>query len=344
MLKKMFKSCLAIAMICAMAAPVYAEVEKKVGVRGRAVAELVQTSVKDGASSLNMWSEGRIGLSMSAKEGDWSIGGVTELRTKEAAVTDNLYNWVHVENDAVKLSMGRQWWGMVYLSAYTGYSNKADRYCYGCGMAGLGSDGAGLPNFGVRDARFIATIKSVGLQVMAQLNAETTYNETAFGVLYPAKFGPLKLTAQYVSYSTAIDAKNTKHVKKGSAEDGGSTGELAVGLAYNLSEAMYFDFHFESNTYQSGVAGSKAAAATTMGLGANIGLGNGMGVGAYFDNSSRDDGTPKKKVGTAITASFLKSFNGQQLWVAYNSTGLKDDDIALDSNTSNIALGGRVNF
>jgi hypothetical protein len=244
-----------------------------------------------------------------------------------------------VENDAFSVSLGAQWWGLVYLTPYMGDSGQWDRYCYGC--------------INIRTDRLIVGIKSVGLQVTYKMNNENTadstsdaYDETQFGLQYDGSFGPVKLAAAYVAQSWAAN-KNQDAATEKSAKDGRANTQLALAVRYGISEAMFAEFDYEAGTSKDGTSGAKASTQNTMGLAFAMAFSEVQGIAVAYDQTTQNSGASGAKdvVQTRLTATFQQKIAGQKFWFGYNSYNTDYGVSGVDAATKSIiALGGRVTF
>jgi len=346
MLKKLLTGCLTIAAAAALALPAMAaDMSGKVG--GRAVADLVSKSSSPaegkGASYTDMFAQGRIDYTLTAKEGDWTATGKVELRspyTGDAASNVTvLQKYAKFENDAVSFSLGTQWWGFVYLTPYVGISDSHDRMCYGC--------------LNLRDDRLIVGIKQVGLQLYySTRNTDTSDStsdglaKTEFGLQYDGTFGDVTVAAAYISQAYA--AIENVDSAKGTTEDGRANSQLALAVRYAIQEGMFVEFDYEANTSKAGTSGAKTSTTNKMGLAFAMALSDAQGFAVAYDQQTDNAGTDGAKDynTTLLTFIFDQQLAGQHLYVGYNSqakdklygTTIKSD------NSSTIALGARVNF
>jgi hypothetical protein len=358
MLKKLLTGCLIIVAAAALAVPVMAaEMTGKAG--GRAVAELISYSQKktknaDTTAYLEMQAQGRLDYTLTAKEGDWTVSGKTELRsgTGAKAGTDVqvLQKFITVGNEAFSASFGTQWWGFVYLTPFVGQGDAIDRHCYGCGYgysnyyAQLGYAPANAIE--IRDDRLIIDIKSVGLKALVQMNYEngdaTTdqLNETAFGLQYNGAFGPVKVAAAYVSKGTKANDKASEKT----AADGYSFTSMALAVQYGITEAMFVEVDYESEASKSGISGAKEDTATVMGLAFAMALSENTGFMAAYDTYSLKHGDNDALPVNRITVDFQQKIAGQLFWAGYSSSSASLSKLDVDYSDSTIALGARVNF
>jgi len=365
MLKKLLTGCLTIVAAAALAVPAMAaEMSGKVG--GRAVAELISSSSKaskdaDTVSKLDMTAHGRLEYQMAAKEGDWTVTGRFELRSNTPTTEDStisvLQKYVKLENDAFSVALGKQWWGFVYLTPFLG--DTIDRHCYGCGYALNNyyekiSGAKAVDAIEIRENRLIVGIKNVGLQLMVQMNYEdgvkdtTTdnFNETAYGVQYDGKFGPVKVAAAYVSKGTKANIKSSEKT----VQDGASFSSMALAVQYAISEAMFVEGDYETESYTSGIAGSKTNTSTVTGLAFAMALSEASGIVAAYDMYSIVYVHPTTGVlldaipANRTTINFEQKIAGQKFWVGYASNAITQSTYSIDYSDASIVLGARVNF
>jgi len=384
MLKKLLTGCLTIVAAAALAVPAMAaDISGKVN--GRAIGELVSSSDKagkaDAVSKMDMGGRARFGYDLTAKEGDWKVTGTLETYSNfsvaygDAALTLH-QKFVKLENDAFSVALGTQWWGMCYKAATGAWTTgeTIDRFCYGVGGSINTVKGA-LHNFGTamaaevplvnsqksRDERMIIGVKSIGLQVMLEMNYDggatatgDEYNSTAYGVQYDGAFGPVGLTAAYVSKGTAANGKASEKTPK----DAATFTAMTLGVQYNLNEAMALEFDYEAETYapgytSKGATGAKTQTGTTMGLAFSMALSETQGILVGYDTSVFQTGeTGAKDVNYAsLTIDFIQKIAGQKFYAGYKTESTTSDVLKdLNANfeggiqTSKLLVGAKVMF
>ena len=315
MFKKILKSCLVAVSVCAMATSLFAEVTAKVS--GRIVAEALQVTVKDGASYLDMASQGRIGVAVSADAGDWKVGGVTQLRTIGGKVNDNLYNYANMQNDTLKIQLGRQWWGICNTGAKYG-GKTIDRKCLG------------LNAVSARDDRLTVKLKNVGLTVMLEMNMENgdatndAYTQTGFGLNYGKSFGSLGLKVEFTSASRAGNEKLEAASKDG-VNDGAAKSDLTLGVTYAISDTFGVDFQYESASTKA-TSNADETKISWMGLGADIGFSDTMGLGFYYDMGSTAVGSGDAVAASLVTINLQTKMDALTMNVGLNSETTADGD------------------
>ena len=109
MLKSLLTSCLAIAMIGAMAAPTFAA-DVKASVNGRVLAYIQNEVVKDGTTTTEMKSNARLGGSAVSTVGAWTVTAFAnmDLVNNGTATSTNARDMtIKFENDAIDITAGR---------------------------------------------------------------------------------------------------------------------------------------------------------------------------------------------------------------------------------------------
>jgi hypothetical protein len=349
MLKKLLTGCLTIVAAAALAVPAMAA-DMSGKVEGRATAEFLSKSYNDGSSSysyLEMQSHARLGFNMSATEGDWTATGRVESRANfgDEDGYQILQKYVQLENDQFSVSLGKRWWGFCYMTPFLG--DSVDRQCYGIGQA-LGNE-----VLTPRDNRMMISIKNVGVQLLVQMDNEDSngdstgdsYNESLFGLQYDGAFGPLKVTAAYVSASyAAIEEQDATAVD--TAYDGASGSSLSLGVQYAVSDVMFVEFDYESEAFTPGISGSDTQTGVQMGLAFSMAISEAQGFVVAYDQQTTNSGASgaDDNVTTYITANFEQQIAGQKFWVGYDSSSNKANPDADAVVNTALVLGARVNF
>jgi len=374
MLKKLLTGCLTIVAAAALAVPAMAA-EMSGKVNGRAIGEFMSSSDKygkaDAVSKLDMQGRARFGYDLIAKEGEWTVTGKFETLSEYGIKYGDtgatlLQKFVKLENDAFSVSLGTQWWGICYKTATGAWTTgeAIDRPCYGIGASMYGAVGnaakvdatlsAGLPqNLKSRDDRMIIGIKSVGLQVMLEMNymdvGSTTgdqYNTSAYGVQYDGAFGPVSLTAAYVTKGLKANDKASEKTSL----DGAAFTELTLGVQYNVSEAMAVEFEYEAEGYTLGTSGSKTATTTAMGLAFSMALSESQGLLVGYDTSVTNSGVSGAKDYNyaSLTFDFIQKIAGQKFYAGYKSDAMTSDNFKGTQDgglqSSKILVGAKVTF
>jgi hypothetical protein len=330
-------------MAAAMTFPTMAaEMSGKVG--GRAVADLSSVSYVpaegDGFSYMDMASQGRIDYTLASTEGDWTFTGKVEIRSNTGtdAYTNPviLQKYFKVENDAVSVALGAQWFGFVYLTPYMGVTDAWDRQCYGCAS--------------LRDDRVIVGIKSVGLNILYGVkNQDTTdstsdaYSRTETGLQYNGTFGAVTVAAQYLTQSFAA-IENLDSVTTDSAQDGYAVAQMAFAVRYMIAEGMFAEFDYQ--TLSTKAKDVDAANTVGMGLAFAMAFSEAQGIAVAWDTWTEDKGTSESaddQVYTRMAATFNQKLAGQQVFAGYQSDTSTVDGEA-QGTTTKIAFGGRVDF
>ncbi len=352
MLKNLLKSCLAVAMIGAMAAPTFAA-DVKTAVNGRVQTVLVNEAVKDGTTTTEMLADGRFGGSAEAKVGAWTVSAFinTDLVMDEDGNDESVIvrdQKITFENEALKITAGRfSPWGVTaggwdYNGGYmAGQINNT--YWVGENMA---TDRKNHVQVGV---------KSVGVNVVLGMNhvdsADATmdaHNRTTIGLIYSGTFGPLSVGAQFVSDTNAIDEEDSDATTDGEY-DGGAYSSMALGVKYAITDGMAVSFDYESGSDKAGNA-DDATTTAIMELLFDMALDKNSGVSFGYSTKSTDDGSENIKQETRMNLAYSVVIGPARIFASYFSETAKDDDIdadtgeKTDSSTSKVGFGAKYEF
>ena len=347
MLSKMMKAALTAALLSALSIPAMAA-DMTGKVNGRARAALVQTTIKDGASTMDMAGDGRLGYEMSSTDGDWTATGYVQLGLGDDGAVSLRDAKVTLENASMAITAGRQYpWGVTNGNKYL-TDNIGDIYWAG-----------EYVTRNVRDSFLKVGLKDVGLSGVLGMNPQTVddtttdaYNETVFAALYGTSMGALSINASYISVSGAIDEKQANTAGKDSSVDGYAQSSIAVGVGFAISETMSIALNIDSISVQAGGNPKpKVVSDQYMALIFDLGLSESSGVTVAYNTYSQNDGSSNPLAKTAIVAGFNKSLAGASIYVQYFSETEKDDDLdattglpVADAATSKVGAGVTYNF
>jgi hypothetical protein len=315
-------------------------------VNGRARATLVQESLKDGASTVDMDADGRLGYEMNKTEGDWTGTAYLQVNLSSDGTLFLRDANIILENPTLAVMVGRQYpWGVTvgnkYLTDTIGDIYWAGEYATKNGW----------------DSFLKIGLKDVGLSFVLGMNPQTdgaadltpavddVYNETVAAVIFSTSMIALTVNASYISVTGAVDEKAAGAATKDSAVDGYAQSSIAVGVGYSISEIMAVSLNIDMLTTKAG--GSPApdeAKDQYMALIFDLGLSETSGVTMAYNTYNQDDGTDNPLANTAIVAGYNTVVAGTGIYVQFFSETSKDDDTALDSATSKVGAGMTYNF
>ncbi|MFH2132845.1 MAG: hypothetical protein ABIK68_20880 [bacterium] len=363
MLNRLFKNCLIATMACAMAAPVMAadisatnekehkDYPEKVAasaisatVNGRTRVWLEQVGVKNSTTTMQMKADGRFGASISAEGGGWTATAFQnmDLDSDDGNASPTIREQtVTLGNATMDITLGRFTpYGVTKGMAYSigPVSDSASFWV-----------GENVPTTDVTDHLTLG-LKNVGLTFivgMNNYNDSTTVgdarNETMLGAVYNKTFGPVDLGVEVLSASAKVDDKDADAVKNG-AYDGQAYSALALGVGYAISDTVGLAFNYENNSNKAGTSGAKADKNTIMELWLDLGLNDTSGISVSYSSKTNDNGSANKGQYTLVSVSYLKQIGIANVFANYLGTTSKDDDTALDSTTTTVALGMEIDF
>ena len=340
MLNKFMKAVFTTAIVSSMTIPVLAA-DMGGKVNGRARATLIQESVKDGASTMDMAADGQLGYEMSTTEGQWTAKGTVQLGLESDNTVILRDVFVTLENGSMEISAGRQYpWGVTVGNKHL-TDNIGDIYWAGEYVTANGWDS------------FVKVgLKDVGLSLVLGINPQTTdasadnvYNETVVAALYSTSMGALSINASYISVAGSVDEKQVNTVGKDSAADGYAQSSLAVGVGFAISDRMAVSLNIDMITAKEG--GTNAPDPITdqyMALIMDMGLSESSGITLAYNTYSQNDGSDNPLAKTAIVAGYNKTLAGADIYIQYYSETEKDDDTATDAATTKVGAGMAYNF
>ncbi len=358
MLKNIVKSCLITAMVCSMSAPVIAA-DVAATVNGRTRTWLENTAVKDGAKTMQFKADGRLGASVSAKSGAWTATAFQNMDLDSDAGTASptiREQKISLENDAVSVTIGRfSPYGVSKGMAYV-YGATYDSYWAGENM--LTTDIADHLTVGLKDVglTLIVGMNNYRADVSDPVDGTVDpYNETVMGASFSKAFGPLDLAVQYATAQTKIDDKDSDYDATGDAGkdsfwDGASYTNAALGVGFAINDKMGVAFNYEATNKKSGVSGADAIKTSVMELWFDVGLDDTMGISIGYGMKQTKDSSSKKTNATMTNATFSKTLGIAALYLSYQATTEKDDDIVVatgkktDAGTSATAAGIEISF
>jgi hypothetical protein len=350
--------------------------EKMVKIYGEASVGLGQRTYKygdnDAVSWMDMFSNGKIGANMAATDGAWKVGAtyVSEVNnTRDDGVdwtsssTDPLkpiYNYIYLENDAIKAQLGKQIWALPSLSCnYCGDPTYVARPSYG--WYGGQTFGVFIARGGhaatFRDDRLTVKVKSVGLTINLEIEQEGSlslapsnptgdnYSRTGFGLMYVNKVGPVMLGFMYNSASRVAN-KNFDPDTEKTAKDGDSASLMALAVKYPINPGLSVTLNYHSSSYKPGTSGAKAATEAMTGLAVDFALDKTSGVSGAYDMSTYEDGNDAngtdKGQYTGLLVSYAKIIGGVKLNAGYESESTKTGDTKV--TTSNLTFQASTRF
>ena len=315
-------------------------------VNGRARATLVQESIKDGASTMDMDADGRLGYEMSTTDGQWTGTGYLQVNLASDGTLYLRDANVTLENQTLSVAAGRQYpWGVTVGNKYL-TDNIGDIY-----WAGEYATKNGWDSF------LKVGLKDVGLSFVLGMNPQTdgaadltpavddVYNETVAAAIYSTSMGALSINASYISVSGEFDEKAANPAAKDSAVDGYAQSSIAVGVGFAISEMMAVALNIDMLTTKAG--GSPAPDDVKdqyMALIFDRGLSETSGVTVAYNTYSQDDGSDNPLASTAIVAGYNAVVAGTSIYLQYFSETTKDDDVLIDSAVSKVGAGMTYGF
>jgi len=337
----MLKSCMVVAMVGAMAAPVMAA-DLNATVNGRTRTWLESVAVKDGGSTMQFKADGRLGASVSATSGEWTVTAFQNVdidSDSDKASPTIREQYITIGNETMDITLGR--------TAPYGIS-KGMTYTAGP-IYNAYWIGENVPTTDVTD-HLIVNLKEVGLTVILGMNdyneADATgdaRSETLVGLVYGKQFGAIDFAVEYLSASSKVDEYAADGQVDG-AYDGGKFSALALGVDYAISETMDVALNYESNSATAGNDGAEADKNTAMELWFSMGLGGDSGVSVGYTTVSSDDGSAEKGTKTITNLAYLNKVGIASLYANYLIETEKDDDDATDTSVTTIAVGAAVYF
>jgi hypothetical protein len=344
MLKRMLKSCMVVAMVGAMAAPVMAA-DVAATVNGRTRTWVESVAVKDGGSTMQMKADGRLGASVSATSGAWTVTAFQNMDLDSDSDNANPTirdQKITIGNETMDITLGR-------FSPY-GIS-KGMTYAAGP-IYNAYWIGENVPTTDVTD-HLTVSLKEIGLTAILGLNTYDAGNATderdemMVGVVYGKQFGAVDLAVEYLSASSKVDEYGGE---VDGQYDGAKFSAMALGVDFAISETMDVALNYESNSSTSGIDGADADKNTAMELWFSMGLGDGSGVSLGYTTVSSDDGTEEKGASTIMNVAYSAKLGIATLYANYLAETVKDDDgsasdpTPVDSTTTTMAFGAEVNF
>ncbi len=345
MLRSLLKSCLAIAMIGAMAAPTFA-VDVKTAINGGVETWMQNVAVKDGTTTTEMLASADLGGSVTGTAGAWTVTAFADMSLENKNGTTSLEAGdmtITFENDAIDITTG--WfdpWGVSVGGEYMA-GEIADTY-------GIGEN---MPN-GTQNHVKVG-IKSVGVSVVYGMNhsdsADGTmdaHNRTTMGVIYSGTFGPVSVGAQYYSDASAIDEEDSDATTDG-PYDGGAYSSMALGVKYAILDTMAVSFNYAAGTEKAGNA-DDATTATIMELFFDMAIDKDSGVSVGYSTMATDDGSDKVLEETKMNLTYNVLIGQATVYAGYYADTAKDDDIdpitneKTDSATTRVGFGASVEF
>jgi hypothetical protein len=343
MLKKMLKSCLAIALVGAMAAPAFADVKLSGRVRGA-----VQITNKDiygsTSSSTDFESDARIQVYASAEENGWTgyaswrmdydenvgkqIASVTDSNGDTSTVTIGRsaddqeikanQKYIGVKNDMIDIRIGRQYIHSLSPCYYYWIASNITMVQFPGEYLGGYLD---VVTFQVLPA---------GLAVSLGINNEAnssgkTFSQTDMLVRFDKFFGAIQIQAQIGTRSKAVGDGYTAPV--GGAEDGyastdmGASATIAFGKT-GLSLGVGLDLWVE----KAGNA-ADATATTFIDLGLMFKIAD-MKVLAYYGTTSSITGSGTAKNDPTMAVEWSKYIaGGLRTYAGYTSYSFSDGNL-----------------
>jgi|GEM_PF-3142498 len=333
-MKKALKVGLAIVAATAMTSTVYAEV--KGSATGRVRSWVVQETVKDGASTIDMKSDARWGYTLSQSAGAWTASAKIELGVDTAGAVSSRDRSVTVENESMSYTLGRHFpSGITQGGTYLGMVDNTMVVGETIG----------------RDDWLTVGLKDLGLKVVlgmnnqSELNVSTdtkdvNYKEQVVAAFYGKSLGDLNIGASYTQVGWSVDEKLDTAKSTAGADtkfDGGGKNAIAVSVGFAMGD-MNISGNMEMLTEKSGIANTDDVKTTTTVIILDKGLGEGSGVSVFY--SSKADDLSIKTEKTDLTVSYQKNIGGIPLYVEYSSTTTKVTD--KDDATTNIVAAGFV--
>lgn len=342
MLKSIFKIYLVAVMACFMSAPVLAA-DVAATVNGRTRTWLESVAIKDETSTMQVKADGRLGGSISAASGSWTVTAFQDMDLDsddgEASPTIGEQK-VTLGNGDLDITLGR-------FSPYGVSKGMA----YAIGPI---SDNAAFwvgenpPTTDLTD-HLTVDLKEIGLTVIVGLNNynmdETgdARNETVIGAIYEKGFGSVDLAVEFISAGSAVDEKDADAVK-GGAYDGAAFSALALGVGYAVSDKIGVALNYESSSNTAGTSGAVAEKSTIVELWFDMGFDDTSGISVGYATKTDDDGSANKGQSSLMSLVFPKQLGIAVLYFNYLVGTAKDDDTATDTGTTTVAAGMEVKF
>ncbi|MBU2645993.1 hypothetical protein KKI24_14905 [bacterium] len=153
----------------------------------------------------------------------------------------------------------------------------------------------------------------------------------------------LSVLSIWVLNISLLNPRSIQSVKKGSY-DGQAFSALALGVGYAITDKVGLAFNYENNSNKAGTSGAKEDKNTIMELWLDLGLDDTSGISISYSSKTNDNGSANKGKYSLMSVSYLKQIGIANVFANYLGTTSKDDDTALDSTTTTVALGMEIDF
>lgn len=349
-MRKVIKLCLAVAMFGMVSGSVTAE-ETKAKVTGRALGFLSSYSYKSGNTSLSETQfkyNGRIGASVSGKEGDLTIGGSAEVQIDGNALkTRDVFAFI--ENKQLLLEIGRVERGGItmggeYLSDY----GEMAQYAAGeeAGQLGLrrNSIHASLKDLGVS----LAYSVEYGTNGEYNDGADKTdgkYKEDYFFLKYEGEFGNLALATQYSASSTSLDTADADQNKlDGTKYDGGKQNAIAVAAQYSITDDIAVALNVDQTSSKEGGANTETLSNLTLQSSVDYRLNEKSGVSLAYGQFKEEYSAGNTVTYNSIIAGYTYTIGGGDVFAQYASETGDSANKSEKKDNSEVSLGLKYSF